>query len=774
MSRAIRILMVDDNTSDVALVRTSLDAWHVPVALTVVESLRDAEAFLDTALPHLLLIAFRQAGDGGAALWSKFVAGPLCPLVVMGHEDERDAVKPLLGERGASFLVKTPMALAGMAETVEKCLQTWQDHPRHEPAQATKRLSEAQFDSIFASASAGMAIVGCDGAILQANPAFCELLGYPAEELTQLTLKDITHPWDRFKTERLYGELLAGRHKSLDYEKRYVCKDGSIVWGHPTVALSTNSEQTFLHFVAQVQNIGDRRKAEKELLAAHQKLQSIIEFLPDATFVIDRDKNVTAWNREMEEKTGVRKEQILGQGDYAYAEALYGERKPTLIDLIGEYDLGIAAQYSYFEQKGEILFAERFLPTLYGGKGAYVWLKASPLYDPEGKLIGAIESIRDITDRKCAEQELRVAHRQMQDIIEFLPDATFVIDQQRKVVAWNRAMENMSGIGKQEMIGQTDHAYAVPFYGERRPILIDLIGSPDLEKKAHYDYIGERGDTKYIEQYLPGLYDGKGAYVWATASRLLDQAGNFAGAIESIRDISERKQTEEKLKEANRELDAFVHTVSHDLRGPLTPIIGYAEHLRSTCRDRLDEDVLKCLQEMEGQGKRMATLLEELLVFAQVGHVELPAVPVELDAVVQEVMLSLGSLMIEKGMELKVKKLPRLRVPQTLLFQVVCNLIGNALQYAGGKPGTIEVAGERSYERVRFYVRDHGPGIDAEERDKLFELFVRGRRSRESKGSGVGLAIVQKIAHRFGGRAWVEETPGGGATFWVEMVDVST
>ncbi|PLY11598.1 MAG: hypothetical protein C0624_01855 [Desulfuromonas sp.] len=770
MGRTLRILMVDDSVSDVAQVKASLDAWHVPVALSVVENLADAEAFLDTALPHLMLVDFQQVADGEAELLAQFAEEPICPLLVMGREDERDVAERMIAAGATSYLVKTSETLASMAETLEKSLRDWQV----EPESSVARLSEKQFGSIFASASSGMAIVGVDGAILQVNSALCELLGYSESELMQLMLKDITHPWDRPKTEKLYGELLAGHHKSLDYEKRYVRKDGSIVWGHPTVALSTDSEQTFLHFVAQVQDIGDRRKAEKELLAAHQKLQSIIEFLPDATFVIDREKNVTAWNREMEEKTGVRKEEILGQGDYAYAEALYGERKPTLIDLIGEYDLGTAAQYSYFEQKGEILFAERFMPTIYGGKGAFVWLKASPLYDPEGNLIGAIESIRDITDRKHAEQELRVAHRQMQDIIDFLPDATFVIDQRRQVVAWNRAMENMSGIGKDDMIGQSDHAYALPFYGERRPILIDLIGAPDLEKKAHYDVIGERGDMKYIEQYLPELYEGKGAYVWATASRLLDQDGNFAGAIESIRDISDRKQTEEKLKEANQELDAFVHTVSHDLRAPLTPIIGYAEHLRNSCQERLDEDVLSCLQEMERQGRRMSTLLEELLVFAQVGHIDEPSGAVELGEVVEEAMLGLGSQALEKGMKIEVKELPKLSVPRTQMFQVFTNLIGNALQYAGSEPGTIEVGGERLRKRARFYVRDHGPGVDAAERDEIFKLFVRGRRNQKSKGTGVGLAIVQKIAHRYGGRAWVEETPGGGATFWMEMADVMT
>lgn len=632
-------------------------------------------------------------------------------------------------------------------------------------------FGETQYQSIFESASTGIAIIGVGGEFLQVNPAFCQLLGYSPKEMENLRLSDITHPQDRPKTESLYKDMINGRCKNISYEKRYVRKDGSTFWGQPMVAISYDKNQTFIHFVAQVADISERRQAEKELVVAHQKLENIIEFLPDATFVIDKDKKVTAWNKAMEEKTGVCKTDIIGKDNYAYGVAMYRERRPILIDLIDCPDPEVESQYSYFEKKGETLFAERFLPTLNGGKGGHVWLKASPLYDPEGNLIGAIESIRDITDRKQAEQELRVAHQQMQDIIEFLPDATFVIDKNQKVIAWNRAMEAMSGVNKEEMIGQDNHAYAVPFYGKKRPILIDLIGSPDLIEKAHYDFVEDRGDTKCIEQYLPTLYGGKGAYVWATATRLLDQSGNFAGAIESIRDITERKQTEDKLKQSNRELDAFVYTVSHDLRSPLTPVIGYAQHLRSTYQGQLDEDALECLQKIESQGEKMADLLEDLLTLAKVGYVARPCVPVDLNVVVDEITEGVTTRYRDKRITINKKTLPKLHVPKTLMYQVLNNLICNAAQYAYSDSGLIEVHGERSGDMVRVCVRDNGSGINEQERIDIFNLFARGSSEQDSKGTGVGLAIVQKVARLYGGNAWLEETPGGGCSFWVEMLD---
>ncbi len=150
-----------------------------------------------------------------------------------------------------------------------------------------------------------------------------------------------------------------------------------------------------------------------------------------------------------------------------------------------------------------------------------------------------------------AEEALRKALRQQYDIVKYLPDATFVIDCRGKVIAWNKAMEKMTGIPKDEMIGRDNYAYAVPFYGERRPILIDLALNPDSELarlKEKYDFIGGECDEFIAEAYAPLAYGGKGAYLWSSASRLHDASGNIAGAIESIRDITGRKRYEEQLK----------------------------------------------------------------------------------------------------------------------------------------------------------------------------------------------------------------------------------
>ena len=278
---------------------------------------------------------------------------------------------------------------------------------------------------------------------------------------------------------------------------------------------------------------------------------AIIDFLPDATFVIDLEGRVIAWNHAMEEITGVTAEKMLGKGKYEYAIPFYGVEKPMLANLIFMPEVEIEKRYDTIEKIGDTLVVDIFIPDFRPG-GVYFWAKASPLYDPQGNISGAIETIRDITDRKRAEQEIVSSRRSLADIISFLPDATMAINLEGKVITWNHAMEELTGIAKEQILGKGDYEYSLPFYGDRKPMLADLVLMPEAEVESRYTHVTREGDTLVVDTFIPNL--GSGRYFWAKASPLYDPQGKVTGAIETIRDITERREMEGRLARSNAEL----------------------------------------------------------------------------------------------------------------------------------------------------------------------------------------------------------------------------
>ncbi len=291
------------------------------------------------------------------------------------------------------------------------------------------------------------------------------------------------------------------------------------------------------------------------------RLEEVIAFLPDATFVIDTEGKVLLWNRAVEDMTGVKGADMIGKGNYEYAIPFYGERRPILIDLVTVPDEVVERHYDKLLRRGpNFISVETMLPKI----DRYVFGTASLIYGSNGNVVGAIESVRDITDRQRAEQAVLESRTRLEEVIAFLPDATFVIDTEGKVLLWNRAVEDMTGVKAADMIGKGNYEYAIPFYGDRRPILIDLVTVPDEVVERHYDKLLRRG-TNFIsvETMLPKI----DRYVFGTASRIYDSNGNVVGAIESVRDITDRQRAEHAVLEYQQHLEEMVaaRTTEFDL-----------------------------------------------------------------------------------------------------------------------------------------------------------------------------------------------------------------
>jgi PAS domain S-box-containing protein len=262
-------------------------------------------------------------------------------------------------------------------------------------------------------------------------------------------------------------------------------------------------------------------------------------------------------------------------------------------EMIDAYtDIG-AELYVYPEERnrlGGLLenygFTEHFETQFYRKDCSKIWISMNvrAVREPGGMIIFHEGTVEDITVRKQAEEALRATHQRLSDIIEFLPDATFVIDDEKKVVAWNRACEEMTKIGKEEIIGKSDFIYSVPFYGDKRPMLIDYVAKGSCELPDYLGPIKRNGNRLYAEKYTPEVYGGKGAYLSGEASPLFDREGNTVGAIESLRDITELRHLETQLRQSQK-MEA-IGTLQEAL--PTISIISLQPY--GVCRPHADKD----------------------------------------------------------------------------------------------------------------------------------------------------------------------------------------
>ena len=453
-------------------------------------------------------------------------------------------------------------------------------------------VSDNFYRMIFEKTGTATVIFKEDDTILLANGGFERLTGYTKEEIEgRKKWTEFIHLKDDLERMKEIERLRRTDPMSVPdtYEFQLVDRKRQVKDILVTVTPMPEGKQTLVTLL----DAGAHRRMETALTESKRRLADLIEFLPDPTYAIDLSGKVIAWNRAMEEMSGIKAEDMLGKGEYEYAIPFYGIRRPALIDLALQYDEEIKRKYDFIERKGSVLIAEAEVTVR--GKSFVLWGKAAPFYNSQGNIVGAIASIHDITKLKQMEKTLQNAHyeleikvaertaelvktnkllqdeiverkrmqdalkeseRRLADIINFLPDATFVIDLSGKVIAWNRAMERASGIKAEDMLGKDDYEYAVPFYGIQRPMLIDLVLKFEEELEKKYKFIQRKGNVLIAETEVS--FGGVSHIVWVKAGPLCDSNGNIVGAIEAVRDITEFKQAEKALQQAYDELEIMI------------------------------------------------------------------------------------------------------------------------------------------------------------------------------------------------------------------------
>jgi PAS domain S-box-containing protein len=289
-----------------------------------------------------------------------------------------------------------------------------EDITEQKKIQETLRKSEERFRGYFEHSQVGMAVTSPEKGWIEVNDQLQRMLGYNLEELRQLTWAELTHPDDLEEDLKNFESMMAGKINDYAMDKRFVRKDGEIVYANMTVTCVRNEDGSVQNILASMMDITERKKAEQETKDSQERLAQIIDFLPDPTWVVDNEGRVVRWNKAVEKMVGVKSEDMIGKGNYEHALPFYGERRPVLIDLVRDWQPEYEEKYLSVKKDGKNLISESFHEHL-GDSGVYLSATAGLLYDAAGKVAGAIESLRDITERKHMEEELIEAKQAADD-----------------------------------------------------------------------------------------------------------------------------------------------------------------------------------------------------------------------------------------------------------------------------------------------------------------------------------------------------------------------
>jgi PAS domain S-box-containing protein len=406
-------------------------------------------------------------------------------------------------------------------------------------------------------------------------------------------------------------------------------------------------------------------------------------------------------------------------------------------------------------------------------EGQHVRVSASPVRDREGRTLGALALVRDISSERQAEAERRRTEQRFRLLVETAQEGIWTIDTEARTTYANRYLAEMLGYTPEEMMGM--HLFSF-MDEEGRALAVH-----NLERR--HQGVSEVQDFKYIRK------DGRPIWVLLSTSPIHDENGRYVGALAMVTDITRRREAEEQVRRlneglerrvaertaqlefSNRELEAFAYSVAHDLRAPLRSISSFSQALAEDCADRLDADGLDYLRRIRAAAGRMAELIDGILALSRVNRTEMVEQACDLSAMARSVVEQLRRWQPERPLKLTVQEGLMDRGDPRLMRGLLENLLGNAWKFTRPRPvaeiefGALEgPGGARTY-----YVRDNGAGFDMAYQEKLFGVFQRLHTQTEFEGNGVGLATVQRIVHRHGGRVWAEGQVDRGATFFFTL-----
>ncbi len=635
-------------------------------------------------------------------------------------------------------------------------LQKYKDQMEALVKERTNELKQSQFwiEAMFENAPYGIAITNTRTRyLMRANPFLCRMLGYEKEALCQKTFTEITHSEDQTIGIDFVEKMLAGEIRECNFQKRYLHQDGHVVWVRLALApLWKSGEQPSCH-VAIIEDITDRKLAEKKLTETNARLELSLHIAKLFTFIHHVASSTSDLDDRMFDALGVPPaerlnpilfDEYLNRYVHPDDQNRFLAYAKTLIES-GEY---ASFQYRLLRCDGKIINIEE---------------RARVIRDEFGPPIQVLGVMQDVTERILGENLLKETRALSQKLFDESADAILLIDESGVFVECNQAALDLLMMTREQ-----------------------FLYLPPVKISPEYQPDGRRSDEKAMDMIAQAYQKGLHRFDWVCVN---SKGGEFIVEVSLMpitvkgqamlhtawRDITERKQLEQRAESANMAKSAFLANMSHEIRTPLNAIIGFAEVLNTKSENLTDAQKDK-LVKIGTASEHLLSIINDILDLSKIeaGKLSLEYIVFSFSELFDKVSFLIGEKMRTKSLRFSsdLDHLPaKLIGDPTRLSQMLINYLSNAVKFTekGGITFRTKVLEESNDDfLVRFEVEDSGIGLNEENKSRLFTAFEQADNTstRKHGGTGLGLAITKHLAELMGGEVGFQSVPGKGSTFW--------
>ncbi|MEO5346580.1 MAG: PAS domain S-box protein [Magnetococcus sp. YQC-9] len=624
--------------------------------------------------------------------------------------------------------------------------------------------SEKLFRTIFEQAAVGVALIHSpSGRFTRINRRYAGMLGYTAAEMLEKGFQEITHPDDLAEDLGNMERLMAGKIHDFAMDKRYLHRDGSIVWVRLTVSPTWRPEERPEYHIAVVEDITSEKLALENLAQQKMFLTTVLENIQDGVAACDARGRMTVCNRAYRSFHGMETPEIFQEDESGESEIFQADGFTRILAHEAPLQRALRGHKVIHQELVIVQKRDGIRRTLIATAQAMT----APMDEPQGAVI----SLHDITARKEVEEHLALSERRFRGAFETAAHGMALVSTHGAFLKVNRALCDIVGYDEVELLAMNFQRITHP---DDLEVDLDLLSET---------LAGIRSTFQMEKRYLHR--DGHIVWVLLSSSLLRDKDGQPVHFVSQIQDITKRKQMEvalraakEAAEAANRAKSEFLAVMSHEIRTPMHTIMGLSHLLNETPLDAIQQSYVRT---MLGSGEALQGIIRNILDLSRIEThaLTLMKAPCPLHSLVTGVMHRFAPQVHGKGVSLVCEGVERL--PEWVLTdgerlgQILTNLLGNAVKFTDRGQITLgchlESAPRDSPACVTLEVRDTGPGFPAEFAERLFEPFtqVDSSRSRAFAGVGLGLSIAHRLTELLEGRIGGENLPEGGCRFWLSL-----